>query len=86
MPGTYFLPRLLLAFVVPLTLASIGPITSHPELGTDMAASKRNDNQIYRANDIQTQVALNEVQKPREVVKLEAYKRGQKVHFKRRDE
>ena len=86
MAGSYFLPRLLIAFIVPLTLASLGPAESHPELGTDMAPAKRNKSEIYRANDVRNDTALREGAKAREVVKLQAYRRGPKVHFKRRDE
>ena len=86
MGGSYFLPRLLLAFVVPLTLASLGPATSHPELGTDMATVKHDKTEVYRASDVRTQAALREHEKAREVVKLQAYRRGQKIHIKRRHE
>lgn len=87
MSGSYFLPRLLLAFAVPLTLASLAPATSHPELGTDMApAVKRNKAQVYRSNDVRMQTALEEAQKAREIIKLQAYRRGQKLHLKRKAE
>lgn len=86
MGGSYFLPRLLLAFIVPLTLASLGPAQSHPELGTDMASAKRNKTEVYRANDVQTQAALREHAKSKEIVRLQAYRHGQKIHIKRRIE
>lgn len=86
MPGSYFIPRLLVALIVPLTLASIGPTQSHPELGTDMAPEKRKNVEVYRSSDVQTDAALREYQKKREVVQLQAYRRGHKVHLKRRDE
>lgn len=72
--------------IIPLTLASIGPTQSHPELGTDMAAEKRKDVEVYRSSDVQTDAAVREYQKKREVVKVQAYRRGQKVYLKRRDE
>ena len=85
--GSYFLVRLLVAFAVPLTLASFAPTTSHPELGTDMApAVKRNKSQVYRSSDVRMQTALQEAQKAREVIKLQAYRRGQKLHLKRKKE
>ena len=86
MGSSYFLVRIAIAFIVPLTLASFGPAESHPELGTDMAPIKRKSAEVYRANDVRTQAAVREYQKRREVVKLQAYRRGQKVHIKRRDE
>lgn len=86
MTGSYFLPRLLLAFIVPLTLASFGPTQSHPELGTDVGSLKSNKTQVFRANDIRTQVAVKDAQKERDVVKLQAFRRGQKMHFKRKEE
>jgi Ni/Co efflux regulator RcnB len=86
MGGSYFLPLLLVALIVPLMLSSIGPTQSHPELGTDMAPEKRKKIEVYRSNDVQTDAAIREYQKRREVVKLQAYRRGHKVHLKRRDE
>lgn len=87
MSGSYFLPRLLLAFAVPLTLASLSPATSHPELGTDMAPQvQRNKAQVYRSSDVRMHNALEEAQKAREVTKLQAYRRGQKLHLKRKQE
>lgn len=85
--GSYFLLRMFIAFAVPLTLASLGPATSHPELGTDMKpVVQRTKSQVYRASDVRMQSAMEEAQKAREVVKLQAYRRGQKVHLKRRNE
>jgi hypothetical protein len=84
MPGTYFLPRLLLAFAVPLILASIGPAESHPELGTDM--KPKTTSEIYRAGDVQSQVTLSEARKARDIVKVQAYRRGQRIHLKRRED
>lgn len=87
MGGSYFLPRLLVALIVPLTLASLGPAESHPELGTDVGSiAPKKQQQVYRAGDIRTQVAQHEALKRREVVKLQAYRRGQKIHVKRKDE
>ena len=85
MGSSYFLARILIACIVPLTLVSMGPTESHPELGTDMATAKRKSAEVYRADDVQTQAAVREYQKKREVVKLQAYRSGQRVHFKRRD-
>lgn len=86
MAGTYFLPRLLLAFAVPLVLASLGPAESHPELGTDLAPIKRKDAEIYRADDIQTHMASADAKAAREVVNLQAFRRGRKVHLRRKEE
>jgi hypothetical protein len=86
MPGSYFLPRVLVAIMIPLVLSSIGPTQSHPELGTDMAPSKRKNIEVYRSTDVQTDAALREYQKKREVITVQAYRRGQKIHLKRRDE
>jgi hypothetical protein len=86
MPGTYFFPRLLLAFAVPLVLASLGPAESHPELGTDMAsARKKSQAEVYRAEDVQVQVGLEEARKMREVTTIQAYRKGQKIHVKRKE-
>ena len=86
MPGTYFVPRLLVALIVPLTLASLGPAESHPELGTDVGSLQKRNNQVYRANDVPSQVALADAQKPREVTKIQAFRRGQRVHLRRKEE
>jgi hypothetical protein len=86
MPGTYFFPRLLLAFAVPLVLASLGPAESHPELGTDMAsARKKSQAEVYRAEDVQVQVGLEEARKMREVTTIQAYRKGQRIHVKRKE-
>ena len=85
MSGTYFLPRLLVAFIIPLTLASLGPAESHPELGTGMGSLRPKKSEVYRADDVRTQVALFDAQKQRKVTKLRAYRRGKKIHLKRRD-
>ena len=87
MTGSYFIPRLLIALLVPLTIASFGPTQSHPELGTDVGPLvKSKKSEVYRSNDVKMQVALSEAMKQKPVTKLQAYRRGQKVHFKRRDE
>lgn len=76
-----------IAFAVPLTLASLGPATSHPELGTDMKPMvEQKKSQVYRSSDIRMQSAMEEAQKAREVIKLQAYRRGQRVHVKRRND
>lgn len=82
MGGTYFLARVAVAFMVPLTLASLGPTQSHPELGTDMAPSRRRENhQVYRAGDVKEQAALREYD-AKQRTKLQAYRRGTKIHIK----
>lgn len=87
MSGSYFLPRILIAFLVPLTLASLAPTTSHPELGTDVGPLiKSKKPQVYRANDVRMQTAMEEAQKAREITKLQAFRRGQKLHLRRKDE
>ena len=87
MSGSYFLIRLMIAFAVPLTLASFSPAQSHPELGTDMGPLvKSNKAKVYRSSDVRMQTALEEAQKAREVIKLQAYRRGQKLHLKRKTE
>ncbi len=87
MAGTYFLRRLLVAFAVPLILASLGPAESHPELGTDLGPTKRNKEiEVYRGSDVQSQTALAEMQKMREVVSIQAFRRGRKVHLRRKGE
>lgn len=86
MPGSYFLPRVFIAIMIPLVLSSIGPTQSHPELGTDMAPEKRKNIEIFRSSDVQIDAALREYQKKREIVKVQAYRRGQKIHLKRREE
>lgn len=80
MGGTYFIARLAVAFAVPLTLASLGPATSHPELGTDMATTKRNKSQVYRAQDVAMETALREYSK-REPRKVQAYRKGRAIHL-----
>lgn len=86
MSGSYFFPRLLIALAVPLTLASLGPAESHPELGTDMGSLRRKkDAEVYRASDVRTQISLTEANKAREIVKLQAYRQGRKVHIKRQE-
>lgn len=81
MGGTYFLARVALAFIVPLTLASMGPTQSHPELGTDMAPSQRRRNhQIYRAGDVKEQAALLDYH-GKQRTRLQAYRRGTKIHM-----
>lgn len=80
MNGSYFLARLAVAVVVPLTLASLGPPQSHPELGTDMAPNKRSSTGVYRADDVRMQAALREYEE-RERVKLHACRRGRKIHL-----
>jgi len=82
--GSYFLLRIVIAFAVPLTLASFAPATSHPELGTDMAP--RNGAQVYRSSDVQSQAAIEEMKKSREVVKVQAFRRGQRIHLRRKDQ
>ena len=80
MRGTYFVARVAVAFIVPLTLASLGPTQSHPELGTDMAPSRRRQNQqIYRAEDVKAQAVLRHYDK-KERTKLQAYRRGTRIH------
>ena len=87
MSGSYFLIRLCIALAVPLTLASFAPAQSHPELGTDVGPLvKSNKSKVYRASDVRMQNAIEEAQKAREVVKLQAYRRGQKLHLKRKAE
>lgn len=87
MAGTYFFPRLLIAFAVPMVLASLGPAESHPELGSDLGPAKRKqDIEVYRASDVQSQTALIEMQKAREVVSLQAFRRGRKVLLRRKRE
>lgn len=87
MPGTYFLPRLLVALAVPLVLASFGPAESHPELGTDMAPVKQKKGpEVYRAEDIRIQNALNEAHKTREVVKIQAYRHGREIKLRRKQD
>lgn len=80
MGGTYFVARLAVAFIVPLTLASFGPATSHPELGTDMASSKRSNSQVYRAQDVDTETTLRECSK-REPKKLQVYRKGRMIRL-----
>ena len=80
MGGSYFIARLAVAFIVPLTLASLGPTQSHPELGTDMATAKRNNAQVYRADDVKMQAALQEYVK-KERIQLQAYRSGRKLHL-----
>lgn len=85
MAGTYFVPRIVLAFIVPLTLASLGPATSHPQLGTDMAipqAAAPSTSLVYRAQDVKAHLASNELQKQGETIKLQAFRRGRKIHLK----
>lgn len=84
--GSYFLPRILIALIVPLTLASLGPATSHPELGTDMATTRKPKSEVYRANDVRMQVAIEQAQHERQITKLQAFRRGQKMHFKRKED
>lgn len=79
MGGTYFLTRVAIAFIVPLTLASIGPTQSHPELGSDMAPSERRNNQIYRAEDVRMQTVIREYE-TKQKIQLHAYRRGRKIH------
>ena len=86
MGSSYFLLRICIAFIVPLTLASLGPTQSHPELGTDMAAARKKGSEIYRSQDVRSQAALIEAEKRREVVKLQAYRCGQRIHLKRSKE
>lgn len=92
MPGTYFIPRLLLAFAVPIVLSSFGPTQSHPELGTDVGPlinEKKSEHQqaeVYRAGDVQSQAGLREMQDARQVVKLRAYRSGRKVCLRRKEE
>lgn len=80
MGGTYFVARLAVAFAVPLTLASLGPATSHPELGTDMASGKHSNNQVYRAHDIAMQSAVREYER-KERKKLQAYRGGRMIRI-----
>lgn len=81
MPGTYFVPRLLLALTVPLVLASFGPAESHPELGTDVGPlqGRKKGIEVYRADDIQAQAATRERQELSERVNLQANRKGRKV-------
>lgn len=83
MGGTYFVARLAVAFIVPLTLASLGPAQSHPELGTDMANAKRNNPQVYRADDVRLQTAVRHYSE-KERIQLQAFRRGRKFHVQRR--
>lgn len=81
MGGTYFIARLAMASVVPLTLASLGPATSHPELGTEMGSTKqRSNHQVYRAQDVAMHSALQDYGK-REPRKLQAYRKGRTIHL-----
>ena len=87
MTGSYFLPRILIALLVPLVLSSIGPAQSHPELGTDMGSVvNTKKSEVYRSNDVRVQTALAEAQKERQVTKVQAYRQGQRVLFKRKAE
>lgn len=87
MSGSYFLPRIMIALLVPLTLASFAPTTSHPELGTDVGPLvKSKKPQVYRSSDVSTQAAMEEAQKAREIVRIQATRRGQKLYLKRKEE
>lgn len=87
MAGTYFLPRLLVAFAVPLVLASLGPTESHPELGSDLTPAKsKKDIEVYRARDVQSQTMSADLRKMREVVSIQAFRRGRKLHVRRKRE
>lgn len=78
MGGSYFIARLVVAFVVPLTLASLGPAQSHPELGTNIASTRRKNSQVYRAQDVAMQSSMQEYER-RERRTLQAQRKGGNV-------
>ena len=88
MPGTYFIPRLLLAMTIPLVLSAIGPTESHPELGTDVGPlqGKKKDVEVYRAADVEAQTSLKVMEEARKKVTVLAKRRGNRIHLKKKDE